>query len=218
MESPTEDRDAWEIWPHHRKWFDKLWFSLQQGYRCGPTGVAPSTDGYYVVRPIYNLSGMGVGARKQYISTGDRTKVEPGYFWCEWFDGAQHSVTYEWDKKWVPVSSWHGVLKPKSLTRFLKWQKSSFMPELPAHFDVLQDVGLINVEFIGNNPIEVHLRPSPDPHEYAEYIPVWADESIPHDNPMWVESFDNADGFLDTARIGFIAVINTDTIEEYLTD
>jgi len=200
-----EDRDAWQLWPHHRNWFNKLWLSLEMCYTCGPCGVAPPKAGYYIVRPIYNLAGMGVGARKQYLNTNDLSQVEPGYFWCEWFDGPQHSVTYEWDGKWVPTSSWQGVLAPRSLTRFLKWTQSRFTPELPEMFDVLKDVEQINVEWIGNRIIEVHLRPSPDPQEYAEYIPVWADQALPVGDPTWVESFDDADGFLKTPRIGFIA-------------
>jgi hypothetical protein len=200
-----DDTLAWNTFPQHRQWFNKLWFSLQQNYNCGPTGVAPTNSGYFVVRPIYNLSGMGVGARKQYIPAGDLTKVEPGYFWCEWFDGPQHSVTYEWKGTWEVTSSWNGVNDSSDLTRFLRWTKSTYAPDLPPLFNELQDVGLINIEFIGDNPIEVHLRPSPDPNWYAEYIPVWADEQIPVDDPTWVASFDDANGFLPIPRIGFIS-------------
>ena len=205
-----EDRDAWHLWPHHRNWFNKLWVSLQQNYVCGPCGVAPPQSAYYVVRPIYNLSGMGVGARKQFLKGEDVTQVEPGYFWCEWFDGPQHSVTYEWIGKWVPTSSWQGTLNHNDLTRFLSWKKSTYMPLLPAMFDILQDVKVINVEWINDKVIEVHLRGSPDPQESNEYIPVWADQEVPNNAPIWIPSYDDADGFLTTPRLGFIVPQDTD--------
>jgi hypothetical protein len=76
-----------------------------------------------------------------------------------------------------------------------------FPVDLPAFFDVLQDVATINVEFVGGHPIEVHLRESPDPDWGDEIIPVWEDSPV---DSEWVHSYDNAHGFLDVARLGFI--------------
>ena len=101
----TEDFEAWEKYPQHHKWFDKLYLAELMGYKCGPTGTAPDVTDHYVVRPIYNLSGMGVGAKIVKIDAGDFTKVPPGYFWCEFMPGIQYSATYQWlEGSWVPKS------------------------------------------------------------------------------------------------------------------
>lgn len=198
----ASDIEAWDKYPYHRRWFDKLNLSLRLGYRCGPGGVAPRDSGWYVVRPIYNLEGMGVGARKQFITAGDSRCVEPGYFWCEWFDGPQHSVTYRWDRGWVPVSSWEGVLDGdgNDLSRFSCWRRSTWTAMLTYEFDELADCEAINVEFVAGRIIEVHLRPSPDPDQGVEIVPVWADQE---DLGVDVASFDDAGGFLKVPRVGF---------------
>jgi hypothetical protein len=196
----TSDEEAWAAFPHHRDWFDKLRFSLVMGHLCGPCGVAPPVSGDYVVRPVYNLSGMGAGARRAWIAAGDTRSVPPGHFWCEWFDGPQHSVTYRWDGAWVPVSSWRGSLAEGSLTRFVSWRRAGFLPTLPPVFDVLADCGLVNVEWVGDHPIEVHLRASPDPDDGDEIVPVWADDPV----DGYVAAFDDADGFIGVPRLGFV--------------
>lgn len=201
------DNQAYVKYPRHRKWFNKLWLSEKLNYECGPCGVSPKKSDFYIIRPIYNLIGMSLGARKIWIEKDDYKKTPAGYFWCEWFDGSQYSVTYEHDVCWKPISCWKGYRNIKNLTRFEKWEKVDYYPELPIFFNELSDVGRINVEFIDNNIIEVHLRTSPDP-EYNEIIPIWKDSEKELDNYLklgysWINSFDDADGFLDNPRIGF---------------
>ena len=196
----TTDIEAWAAYPQHRRWFDKLDLSMRLGHRCGPCGVAPDVDGWCVVRPIYNLEGMGVGSRKEFVRAGDNRRVEPGYFWCEWFDGPQHSVTYDWAGGWVPVSSWRGHLAEGSLSRFLRWTRDDWAGVLPDWFDVLSDCGSVNVEFVGGRVIEVHLRRSPDPDWGDELVPVWADDPVDD----FVPGFDDAGGFLGVPRVGFV--------------
>ena len=199
------DAEAWKKYPQHRQWFNKLFFSSHFRYNCGPGGVAPTKSGWYCVRPIYNLSGMGIGARKQWIEEGDIRSVEPGYFWCEWFDGPQLSVTYTWTYKWEgwwePESVWEGFNSAENLSRFSKWEKrdAKSAPKFN-NLHELRDVGLINVEFIGSKPIEVHLRPSPDPQNCNRIVPVWSDDVIEGYEP----DFEDADGHLEVPRLGFI--------------
>ena len=205
----TEDFEAWEKYPHHHKWFNKLYLAELMGYKCGPTGLAPDVTDHYVVRPIYNLSGMGVGSKIVKIDAGDATKVPPGYFWCEFIAGIQYSATYTWvDGKWVPKSCWQGTQSVYDLSKFVSWIRSPYKPKVPSVFDQLSDVGVINIEFKGDRPIEVHLRESPDPN-YDELVPVWADNSVNKEAYLsrgykYVESFDNANGFLENARLGFL--------------
>ena len=72
-----DDAEAYLKFPDQRKWFNKLWLSEQLGYYCGPSGVAPTKSGWYIVRPLMNISGMGVGAEKIWIDGNDHTKVHP---------------------------------------------------------------------------------------------------------------------------------------------
>lgn len=198
------DEEAWYEYPHHRRWFDKLWLSLRLGHRCGPGGTAPEQDGTYIVRPIYNLEGMGVGASRKFIAASNYSCVPPGYFWCEWFDGPQHSVTYEWDDEWedwVAISSWRGELEPGSLTRFRHWKRSDWSLPLPKMFNELADCKVINVEFINTRIIEVHLRPSPDPQRGMTVVPVWSGQEAP---VGMVEAFEDCSGFLEPPRLGFM--------------
>ena len=179
------------------------------GYKCGPSGLAPDVTDHYVVRPIYNLSGMGVGAKVIKIEAGDLTKVPPGYFWCEFIAGIQYSATYDFvDGHWKSISCWQGTNDINDLSRFVSWIRSTYKPKFPLQFNELQDVGRINIEFKGDKPIEVHLRESPDPN-YDELIPVWADNSVNKEAYLsrgyrYIESYDNANGFLENPRIGFL--------------
>jgi hypothetical protein len=211
------DEDAWLKYPHHHNWFNKLYVAEQMGYDCGPCGFAPSKSNYYIVRPIYNLGGMGVGTSVQYIEANDYTMVPPGYFWCEILLGKQYSATYEFvhgglsDGKpyWKPISCWVGEKAPGSFSKFTQWTRSSYVPEVPRVFNVLSDVKRINVEFKGNSPFEVHLRDTPDP-DYDVLIPIWNDTSLSDiewylsQGFTYVSSPDDSNGFLEVAREGFM--------------
>lgn len=201
MVVPTTDAESWLAYPQFRRWFNKLDLAERLGHLCGPCGVAPEASGSYVVRPIYNLSGMGAGARKVFIPAQDTRSVPPGYFWCEWFDGEQISVTYTWKDGWSVTDSWLGERSIEHLSQFRSWTRTFFDPPLPAFFDELAPVGCINVEFVGDSIIEVHLRPSPDPRSGTTIIPVWEGEGVPED---MIPAYDDADGFVHPARLGFV--------------
>ena len=199
------DAEAWNKYPQHRQFFNKLFVSSLFGVSSGPGGVGPPVSGWYCVRPVMNLSGMGIGARKQWIEEGDIRSVEPGYFWSEWLEGTHLSVTYEWSKRWEgewrATSVWEGFNSAENLSRFSKWEKKP-LSAAPRMFKLreLSDVGLINVEFIGGKVIEVHMRPSPDPDGAYRIVPVWSDDVIDGYEP----DFDDADGHLVVPRLGFI--------------
>ena len=203
------DAQAYRKYPDLAHWYNKLWFSERMRYDCGPSGLAPTVSGWYVVRPIINMSGMGAGAKKVWIEAGDVTKVPLGYFWCEWFDGRQYSLTYEWkDYWWNAVSSWEGIKDEENLIKFHRWERSDYLPEIDIIFHDLSKVRKINVEFIEDKPIEVHLRTSPNP-DYDILVPIWFGEEYMVDKYeklgySYISAYENADGFLDTPRIGFM--------------
>lgn len=209
------DDQSYNLYPQQRKWFNKLWLAEFMGYRCGPCGVEIPQTGTYVVRPIYNLSGMGVGATVQQLDKGDLS-VPAGYFWCEYLRGSHYSVNYEWQEdykiggRWVGVNCWEGINMPINLSKFVEWKRSDYIPELSYQFKPLgEDVKHINVEFIDDNPIEVHLRHSEDP-DYDHIIPVWSSdlgvkkEYMEIHGYSFISAYDNADGQLDDPRIGFL--------------
>jgi hypothetical protein len=185
-----EDLDEWEIWdryPQHRNWLNKLYLAYSLNYQCGPGGYPVPESKNYVVRPVYNLAGMGLGAKLQYLEKGDKNSVPPGYFWCEYFDGPHYSVTYQFCQddqySWNPLSCWQGTNSSSNFTKFTHWIKmSDYAPPVPTELNVLSDVPYINIEFKGDKPIEVHLRPSGNPDgsihsNYNEYIPIWESDA-----------------------------------------
>jgi len=211
-----EDTDAYKKYPSHRKWMNKLWLAEKFGYICGPAGVEIPETNTYVIRPIYNLAGMGAGASVQKLAKGDYTAVPPGYFWCEYFKGQHYSVNYEWKSdtikggNWEPLDCWEGTNMPINVSKFIEWKRSNYKPKLTHHFKSLGDkVTHLNVEFIDDNPIEVHLRLSPDP-DYDHIIPVWSSDIGKKKEHMelhgfdFIEAYDNANGYIDDPRIGFL--------------
>jgi hypothetical protein len=203
------DYEAYNKFPQHRKWFNKLWLSEKLDYYCGPAGIAPNISQYYIVRPIMNLSGMSLNASKTFIESGDLSKVQPGYFWCEFFEGKQHSVSYQYsNSSWLPFSSYEGFRDEENLYKFKKWIKTDWYIELPNFIDELKDVSIINVEFIDNKIIELHLRDTPDPL-YNELIPIWESNKNMIDKYVkigynYIDNYDDADGFLKNPRLGFM--------------
>jgi hypothetical protein len=208
-----DDSQAYQKYPQHRKWFNKLYIAELFQYDCGPAGVAPTKDGTYVVRPIYNLSGMGIGAHVKQIKAGDVTSVPAGYFWCEYFIGKHYSATYDFchdtNPYWKPISCWEGFNTPINLTKFVEWKTSTFIPKVPRQLNALSNVGRINIEFIDDKVIEVHLRESPDP-DANHLVPIWKSthqSTILHyqlHGFEFISSYDDADGQLDDPRLGFM--------------
>lgn len=208
-----QDDDAYYKYPQHRKWFNKLHVAELFGYDCGPSGTAPTKDGVYITRPIFNLSGMGLGAEVKGIKAGDTRATPPGHFWCEYLTGKHYSANYTFvhDTKsyWKPISCWEGFNTPVNMIQFIEWKRSDYIPEVPRELNDLSNVGEINVEFKGGDIIEVHLRTSSDP-DYDHFIPVWSSDLGKKKAYMeahgyeFLESYDNADGHLDDPRIGFL--------------
>ena len=203
-----DDSDAWTLYPQHHKWFNKLYIAELEGYSCGPSGVAPTISAEYIIKPTYNLSGMGIGARVEYIEAGDYSKVEPGYFWCEYLEGNHYSVTYRWDSYWKALHTYQGFNDKRCLTKFFKWIRVDTVIAAPDYLACLSDVPIINVEYKGTKPFEIHLRGTPDP-TVDEMIPIWQSniDSISmyaNQGYVFIESFDDANGMLIDSRLGFM--------------
>lgn len=207
LSHPVTDSDAWTQYPEHHHWYNKLWLSEQLGYQCGPADTHIARAGNYVVRPIVNLLGMGLGASIEQLPVGP-AQIPAGYFWCERFTGAHHTVDYvRQQDTWQQTRVMQGFNNPRNLTEFNRWVKVYHLEfDLSEMFDALTGVSHINVEFIGENLIEVHLRPNPDP-DCSELIPVWKNTSTksPTNCHYWIPAPDSAGGQLSNPRTGFWA-------------
>ena len=145
---------------------------------AAPAGIPVPRDGWYIVRPITNIRMMGRGARRQYLLK-DSDDVPDGFFWSEVLSGRHISVDYHWGKQELTAEGFRD--DPDRLDRFSRWAKVSDQMPLP---EWLRDLGSqaqwINVEYIGDKAIEVHLRWNDDfaNHTADEIIPVWQGETL----------------------------------------
>lgn len=207
-----EDWDAWSIYPQHRWVYNKLELSCKLGYVCGPAPMPVPYSGYYCIRPIMNLGGMAAQAEIKYLEKDKILEIAPAHFWCERFIGTQYSVNFEWqDGTLVPVHTSVGFNKSNNLYRFQSWKRvydRSF--ELPNWICEFQDVEKINMEFIGDKIIEIHLRWGEDFPEGAEEIIAIYDNSDPtlskkleQQGYLWEEDYVDAEKNIPHARLGF---------------
>lgn len=208
-----EDWDAWLIYTQHRWAYNKLDLSLKLGHLCGPTPLPVPKSGEYCVRPVINLGGMSAGATIQYLERGKVHDLPPGYFWCERFVGDQYSVDFEWKgHAFVPVHTSIGKNSPESLYRFEKWVKVPNKHfDLPEWVSEFSDVEKINIEFIGDKIVEIHLRWGEDfpTEDTTEVIPIWDDtpQDFCHDletqGYSFIEDYIDAEKNIPHARLGF---------------
>lgn len=211
--NPKHDYEAWEAYPKHHRYFNKLDLALRLGYRAGPSGTAPSSLDEYIVRPAYNLEGMGLNARFELLGPEDGIKVKPGEFWCERFYGHHISVDYRWNRTdLTPYFACQGFRARSELYRFTCW-KCIPIPSIPLPKFVyeLTDVTHINVEFIGDKIIEIHLRPGSDfPEGATDIIPLWSDDGPAHRELLekrgwkFKENHEDAGGHMEIYRVGFM--------------
>lgn len=169
------DSDVWEFINPDDLWiYDKLILSRKLGYYCGPAGTQPKKPGEYIVRPCVNFTMMGHGAKVeklyQYCSTID---VPLGYFWCERFYGRHLSFDYHYGKQVLAVEGFRN--NPNQLNRFSSWKKVKDVYNLGWLQEIANSYEWFNVEVIGDNVIEVHLRYNDDfaNHDANEIIPIW---------------------------------------------
>ena len=221
-----EDYEAWEAYPQYRWLFNKLELSSKLKYDCGPACVPIKKANNYIIRPIYNLYGMGIGAHKKFLDPkihGEEMihhkHIPPGYFWCEWFDGTHYSLDFIREgNRWTPFSSMIGIHDTeKSLSRFVEWKvvtPSFFRINLPEWIEDIETEKYLNIETKGQKILEIHLRSGNDiAWNYSvgtKIIPVWKGfdykeyEHLPFIENFHKDSFIyEADGNLSDIRLGY---------------
>jgi len=164
---PLLDKDAWVLYPDYSHLYNKLWVNRSSGVNCDLIGSSKIPEKYpVIVRPVYNLFGMGHEARivttpQEIVSSG-----LSGYFWAESLNG-QH---LSWDIAiqqgiWVWHQAWRG--QPHAMHQPGVMSYWSTQDPSPASASYVQDwvaehlegfTGMINLETIGGKIIECHLR------------------------------------------------------------
>jgi hypothetical protein len=154
--------------------YDKVIVARRQGIQAAPAGIPVPVAGEYIVRPITNIRMMGRGAMRIWLTPSDDQAVPDGFFWSELLTGPHVSVDYHWGKQKLTVQGFRD--DPYRLDRFSRWCKIDAELPLPKILQGLeQQQEWINVEYIGNRAIEIHLRYNDDfaNHDADEIIPVW---------------------------------------------
>ena len=167
--------------------YNKLFLSRVLGYTCGPAGSTVPKPDFYIVRPSFNLLGMGRFARKEWIESSTE-HLHPAEFWCEIFEGNHLSVDFYHQKAELVVLGTREDSDP--YYKWKKWEKIDKIVDFPEILkDLKGDYDWINCEFIGGRLIEVHFRRNPDfRYGNSVAIPVWDDEE--EKNMRFIEDSD----------------------------
>jgi hypothetical protein len=166
---PVNDASAWRLNPRHRHVYDKLSLALNSGLKAAPCGVPPQSMGMdpsdiVFVKPIMNLAGMSIKARAMPC---DAVPFEAGSFWCERLEG-EHTSTdcFVQNGRLIWTAHTRGSIE-KDQERCLYWeigiQLSRDLQVRITHWieqNLQGYTGICNIEMIGGQPIEAHLRGS----------------------------------------------------------
>ena len=208
------DLIAWNKYPQLRCWYNKLYVAEQFSYACGPAGIPVPKPDNYVVRPIINMAGMGANSRIVHIDGDEvKTKVPPGYFWCQRFIGKQLSIDYVKEFGiWRQLNAYQGSNFENDLTRFTKWERVEDKVDMPKEFQPILDSGIqkINFECIVTQqeqvkPFEVHLRNGFDHMmKWKEIVPVFKGDPKSRSGYRYIEGYTDGWGQLLYPRIGYL--------------
>jgi len=171
-----DGNDEWNNIHHDDLWiYNKLFLSRVLGYTCGPSGTTVPKSDFYIIRPSFNLLGMGRFARIEFVYKST-DQFHPAEFWCEVFDGEHLSVDFRNGQSELVIKGEKDNDDP--LYKWKKWEKIDQKIEFPSVLSKLKgNYEWINCEFIDNKLIEVHFRQNPDfRYNNTIAIPVWSDE------------------------------------------
>jgi len=191
---PTEDGDAYALYPRHRWIYNKLTICETQGMVHGLHGMEPPSFPVFS-KPIYNMRGMGAGSRPLRSLRDYQTYQRPGHMWMPLLDGEHVSsdvAVVDGEPRWWRHVT--GLALPGGM--FDHWTvRAGARPAIEAYCGewlrrhMRGYSGIVNFETIGARIIEAHLRFSdqwPDLYGegwlkalvrlYADGVWVFADE------------------------------------------
>jgi hypothetical protein len=160
---PTEDGDAYELYPKYRWLYNKLAVAETQGMVCGLHGMAPPKFPVFS-KPVYNMRGMGAESRIFRSAKDYQLHQRPGHYWMPLLDGEHVSSdvavvdgTARWWRHVTGEAIGDGM--------FDYWTVlAAARPEIEAYCGEWLErnlggyTGMVNFETIGARIIEAHLR------------------------------------------------------------
>ncbi len=160
---PTEDADAYRLYPKHRWIYNKLALAESQHFECGLHGMMPPEFPVFS-KPIYNMRGMGTGSRVLRTAKEYERFQRPGHFWMPMLSG-EHVSTDVAVVDSQPCWWRHVTGRAIGDGKFDYWTVlAESRPEIESHCGRWLSEhlggysGVINLETIGGRIIEVHLR------------------------------------------------------------
>ena len=160
---PTEDSDAYRLYPRHRWVYNKLSVAESQGLECGLHGMAPPAYPVFS-KPVYNMRGMGTGSRLLRSAKAYERYNRPGHFWMPLLEG-EHVSTDVAVVNGSPRWWRHVTGRDLEEGTFDYWTiLADARPEVEDYCrgwlegHLAGYTGMVNLETIGARIIEVHLR------------------------------------------------------------
>lgn len=160
---PTEDADAWNLYPEHRWVYNKLQICESQGLPHGPHGVEPP-DFPVFSKPIYNMRGMGAGSRVFADAEQLGREQQPGHLWMQLLTGEHVSTDVavvggepQWWRHVTGLSLGDGMFDYWTVAAEDRPELEDYCGRwLRKHLRGYS--GIVNFETIGGRIIECHLR------------------------------------------------------------
>lgn len=157
---PLNDTEAFTIYTNHNKVYNKLEIFKFQNIECNPFPCKPSKFPI-VSKPIINLFGMGLNAKKINNVKQFNRELPSNNFWCSFLEGEHLS----WDfvvrnGKIVYHVCFKGGKKEFATFKYWTLMNIDILENIRKIIDFyLTDfTGTVNMETIGNFVIETHLR------------------------------------------------------------
>lgn len=158
---PINDYDAYKYYINFRHLYNKKWIANSQNIKNGLSNYNISlVPDKIIVRPIINLSGMGKGA---YFTTRDKiTDIPDKSFWCDILIGDHISADIFYNSFGIQgYVVFKGI--PDDGFKFEHWE---YLPGYKLANNITNWIekhlmgfkGVFNLEIIGDNIIECHLR------------------------------------------------------------
>ncbi len=191
--------DAWLGCHGEDRWiFNKLELARRLGYKAGPAGLDVQEKGEYIVRPCINIKGMGRSA-KVYFLNKETNHLPDGSFWCERFYGRHYSVDYQNEKQILTVEGKRKKEDEDILYKWASWEiVDKDIPPPEIIMPLFKKYKTINVEFIEDKIIEIHLRGNQDfKNGIKKIYPVWKEDGAPVNTRNFIKD-------RDWKRLGFI--------------
>ena len=163
VDIPTDDGDAYVLFPRHRWVYNKLLIAETQGLEHAPHGFEPRHFPVFS-KPIYNMRGMGTGSRVLASLAEYRRLQQPGHMWMTLLEG-EHVSTDVAVIDGAPVWWRHAVGFATEGGMFDHWVVEARRRPVIEDYcgawlsaNLRGYTGMANLETIGGRIIECHLR------------------------------------------------------------